>query len=164
MAGDRARALFLRANAALLTRRFEQARQYATEALAVGDPMEAVLPLLYHCVCLLGEWDAARDLVRKYGRIDQLQTSLPTRFIEILYHRKWNAHECVQVATWAYRNESWVTAARLLTEALAKDPSVAQALNLLGELVVCYKDWSFTLTKEEKTALENIVMPVCVTK
>ncbi|GIX44078.1 MAG: phospholipid carrier-dependent glycosyltransferase [Candidatus Hydrogenedentota bacterium] len=164
MEREPARALFYRANAALLERQYAQAREYVTQALAEGAPPEAVAPLLYHCICLLGDWEAARELVRKYGQTDMLQTALPSRFIQVLEHREWNARECVEVATWAYRNQSWVTAARLLTEALKRDPSFAEALNLLGELVVRYKDWSLPLTEQEKAALEKVVVQGSTTK
>ena len=156
---DPARSMFARANAALLGGNAKRCLYYAEKARELGAPTDVCLSLEYRAACELGWWHLAR---RMGARLPETSRALLTPPYALLVETKDGSSPStatLALAGWCYARGAWKPCAELLAKTLSEQPDNKEAFNLLGELVVRYKEWSLRLSPSEKKSLERVALP-----
>jgi 4-amino-4-deoxy-L-arabinose transferase-like glycosyltransferase len=151
-----ARAAFARANVAWLSGDARQSLRDARSALAFGASEAACAPLIYRAACAMGMWRLALAWGRRVAPRTESMMAPPLSLIERLAAGKPEADDCFQLGMYWYRQRLWPAAARMFMTALEVDSSHAQAFNMLGELVVRYKEETIDLGPRTRAELERL--------
>jgi hypothetical protein len=153
---DVARSAFARANAAWLEGDARAAVRWVRQARQAGAPAGACAALAYRAACALGWWRTAAALARDVPAPQRRELAPSPAVVAHLAEATAGTRELVEAALWCYREKCWATSAELLARALELDPSCAPAVDLLGELVVRYKEETLELSARDRCALESL--------
>ncbi len=150
-----ARNAFARANAAWLKGDGREAMRWLRQALMSGAPSEPCAELGYQAACALGWWTAAMYFADELPPQRRSALQPPLALVKKCQEGELSA-EVFPLAMWCYQQRAWPTAAALFAGILRHDPSHAQAFNMLGEMIVRYKEQTLRETELERAALERL--------
>lgn len=151
-----AKAAFSLANAYWLDGDLRAALREVRIALTRGAPEEACAHLIYKLLCAMGHWRNALEWSAKLPFSAQSTLEPPAQLINRFAQGSASADEWFQLGVYWYRQELWLPAARCFISALAHDPTHASAMNMLGELVVRYKEETLGLSDARRCELERL--------
>lgn len=151
-----ARSAFARANACLVAGQFLEAHRWSRSARDLGAPPSACDQLEYRAACLLGYWPLAARIARKASLDVVLSLDPPWRWVDSFVRDPRETSAGLALASWCYERGAWKTSAEVLCQLLACDPADPRLFNLLGELVVRYKEGTLGIAGREKRLLELV--------
>lgn len=155
-ASNPAKAAFARANALWLEGDLHRALQETRQALLKGAPEEACAHLIYKISCAMGYWRNALEWGAKLPLSAQASLDPPIELMARFARGSASADEWFQLGVYWFRQELWLPAAHCFIAALEHDPTHASAMNMLGELIVRYKEETLSLSDLRRCELERL--------
>ncbi|MCX7625854.1 MAG: glycosyltransferase family 39 protein [Candidatus Sumerlaeaceae bacterium] len=152
------RSAFALANAYWLQGDVQRTLRAVRMALLQGAPDDACAPLVYKACCAMGYWKQALNWAAALPFPTQATIEPPMELVVHLAGGSASSEQWFQLGAYWYRQGLWCPAAKCFIAALARDPSHSASLNILGELVVRYKEETLELSEAQRCELERLAL------
>lgn len=153
-----AQAALARANAAWLAGDPGATLRWLSIASEHGMPRSHGAYLGYRAAAALNFWRSALNWAKEIS-LEMRSRLIPSvELARRMANNQESAQECYELGMHWYQLRLWESAARAFLRALQRDPAHAPAFNMLGELIVRYKEETLEGPRSRQDPLERIVI------